>query len=185
MTELSETQIQNKAVCTRCNTDYSNNILEKMCMGKTSVCQMCRAELSGKYAGLPPKPFFKATLPMPPSVNHYWAKSVKRVKGKSYVHVRLSDRATKFRNDVVAQVADIAQRHGSIRTHNGRIKAVVTLHGATKRSFDVDNFMKGIGDALTHSRVYKDDKQIDELIVKRGEVIKGGRVDVELYELNT
>lgn len=50
MTELSETQIQNKAVCTRCNTDYSNNILEKMCMGKTSICQMCRAELSGKYA---------------------------------------------------------------------------------------------------------------------------------------
>ena len=45
--------------------------------------------------------------------------------------------------------------------------------------------MKGIGDALTHSRVYKDDKQIDELIVKRGEVIKGGRVEVELYELNT
>ena len=50
MTELSETQIQNKAVCTRCNTDYSSNILEKMCMGKTSICQMCRAELSGKYA---------------------------------------------------------------------------------------------------------------------------------------
>lgn len=183
MTELSEAQIQNKVVCTRCNTDYSDNILEKMCMGKTSICQMCRAELSGKYAGLPPKPFFKATLPMPPSVNHYWSKSVGRAKGKSYVHVRLSDRATKFRNDVVAQVADIAQRHGSIRTHNGRIKAVVTLHGATKRSFDVDNFMKGIGDALTHSRVYKDDQQIDELIVRRGEVIKGGRVDVELYEL--
>lgn len=129
------------------------------------------------------KPFFKAQLPMPPSVNHYWAKSVKRAKGKSYVHVRLSERAHKFRNDVVAQVADIAQRHGSIRTHNGRIRAVVTLHGATKRSFDVDNFMKGIGDALTHSRVYKDDKQIDELIVKRGEVIKGGRVEVELYEI--
>lgn len=128
-------------------------------------------------------PFFKATLPMPPSVNHYWAKSVKRAKGKLYVHVRLSDRATKFRNDVVAQVADIAQRHGSIRTHNGRIKAVVTLHGATKRSFDVDNFMKGIGDALTHSRVYKDDKQIDELIVKRGEIIKGGKVAIELYEI--
>lgn len=129
------------------------------------------------------QPFFKATLPMPPSVNHYWAKSVKRAKGKQYVHVRLSDRAKKFRSDVVAQVADIAQRHGSIRRHNGRIRAVVTLHGATKQSYDVDNFMKGIGDALTHSLVYKDDKQIDELIVKRGEVIKGGQVDVELYEL--
>ena len=129
-------------------------------------------------------PFFKATLPMPPSVNHYWSKSVGRAKGKSYVHVRLSDRATKFRNDVVAQVADIAQRHGSIRTHNGRIRAVVTLHGATKRSFDVDNYGKGLFDALTYCKVYKDDSQIDQLEVKRGEVIKGGRVDVELYELN-
>lgn len=129
------------------------------------------------------QPFFKANLPMPPSVNHYWAKSVGKAKGKQYVHVRLSDRAKKFRGDVVAQVADIAQRHGSIRQYKGRIRAVVTLHGATKQSYDVDNFMKGIGDALTHSLVYKDDKQIDELIVKRGEVIKGGRVDVELYEL--
>ena len=180
MTELSERQ----TTCARCNTDYSNDPLELLIMGDGDVCQMCQAELSGKYAtGLPSEPFFKATLPMPPSVNHYWAKSVGRAKGKSYVHVRLSDRATKFRNDVVAQVADIAQRHGSIRTHNGRIRAVVTLHGATKRSYDVDNFMKGIGDALTHSRVYKDDKQIDELIVKRGEVIKGGKVAIELYEI--
>ena len=131
------------------------------------------------------EPFFKAQLPMPPSVNHYWAKSVKRAKGKSYVHVRLSDRAHKFRNDVVAQVADIAHRHGSIRTHNGRIRAVVTLHGATKRSFDVDNYGKGLFDALTYCKVYKDDSQIDEMIVKRGDVIKGGQVSVELYELNT
>ena len=40
-----------------------------------------------------------------------------------------------------------------------------------------------IGDALTHARVYRDDSQIDELVVKRGEIIKGGRVDVELYEV--
>ena len=129
------------------------------------------------------KPFFKATLPMPPSVNHYWSKSVGRAKGKSYVHVRLSDRAHKFRNDVVAQVADIAQRHGSIRTHNGRIRAVVTLHGATKRSFDVDNYGKGLFDALTYCKVYKDDSQIDQLEIKRGEVIKGGKVAIELYEI--
>ena len=134
-------------------------------------------------------PFFTAKLPMPPSVNHYWLKSVKRKKpvrgklSKPYVHVRLSDRANKFRNDVVAQVADIAQRHGSIRTHNGRIRAVVTLHGATKRSFDVDNYGKGLFDALTYCKVYKDDSQIDEMVVKRGEVIKGGQVSVELYEI--
>ena len=129
------------------------------------------------------EPFFKAQLPMPPSVNHYWAKSVGKTKGKQYVHVRLSNRAKKFRSDVVAQVAEIAQRHGSIRQHSGRIRAVVTLHGATKQSYDVDNFMKGIGDALTHSLVYKDDKQIDELFIKRGEVTKGGQATIELYEI--
>lgn len=134
-------------------------------------------------------PFFKAQLPMPPSVNHYWDSCVKyRKPGKGrkggyYVHVYLSARAKKFRNDVVAQVADIAQRHGSIRTHNGRIKAVVVYHGATKRSFDVDNFNKGLFDALTHSLVYKDDSQIDSLVVDRGDVVKGGLVDIELYEL--
>ena len=28
-----------------------------------------------------------------------------------------------------------------------------------------------------------DDEQFDEITVKRGEIIKGGRVDVELYEI--
>lgn len=126
-------------------------------------------------------PFFKATLPMPPSVNHYWGKSVKSGGGRKYVHVYLTARGKEFRAAVVGYVASL----NSIRTHQGRIKAVVTLHGATKRNYDVDNFMKGIGDALTHARVYRDDSQIDELVVKRGEIIKGGQVDVELYELNT
>ena len=38
-------------------------------------------------------------------------------------------------------------------------------------------------DALTYCKVYKDDSQIDEMIVKRGDVIKGGQVSVELYEI--
>ena len=91
------------------------------------------------------EPFFKATLPMPPSVNHYWGKSVKSGGGRKYVHVYLTAKAKKFRASVIAYVASL----NGIRTHQGRIKAVVTLHGATKRNFDVDNFMKGIGDALT------------------------------------
>ena len=71
-------------------------------------------------------PFFKATLPMPPSVNGYW---LVKPKGKY-----LSARARKFRSEVIAYVASL----NGIRTHQGRIKAVVTLHGATKRKFDVD-----------------------------------------------
>jgi len=180
MTELSEDQIQNRIVCNRCNEDYTGQMIEIISMSADGNCQMCRAELSGKFAtAQPPKPFFKADLPMPPSVNHYWAKCVKRSKGKPYVHVYLSAKAFKFRGEVIAHVASLE----SIRTHTGRIKAVVTLHGATKRSYDVDNFNKALFDALTYSRVYKDDSQIDELIVKRGEVIKGGLLQVELFEV--
>ncbi len=117
------------------------------------------------------QPFFKATLPMPPSVNGYW---LVKPKGKY-----LSAKARMFRSEVIAYVASL----GRIRTHTGRIKAVVTIHGRDKRKFDIDNYQKALWDALTHARVIDDDELIDELNIKRGEVIKGGRVEVELYEL--
>lgn len=117
------------------------------------------------------EPFFKASLPMPPSVNGYW---LVKPKGKY-----LSDRARKFRSEVIAYVASL----GRIRTHTGRIKAHITICGRDKRKFDIDNYQKAVWDALTHAKVIADDELIDELIIKRGEIIKGGRVDVELFEI--
>lgn len=38
-------------------------------------------------------------------------------------------------------------------------------------------------DSLTHAKVIADDELIDELIIKRGEIIKGGKVAIELYEI--
>lgn len=46
MTELSEQQ----TICTRCHMDYSNNPLELLIMVNGGICQICQAELSGKYA---------------------------------------------------------------------------------------------------------------------------------------
>lgn len=46
MTELSEQQ----TTCTRCNADYSNDPLELLIMGESGICQVCTAQLSGKYA---------------------------------------------------------------------------------------------------------------------------------------
>ena len=76
------------------------------------------------------EPFFKAQLPMPPSVNHYWGKAVRYKNGKPYVHVYLTAKADKFRSDVIAHVANL----GRIRTHTGRIGAQVTIHGRDRRS---------------------------------------------------
>ena len=116
-------------------------------------------------------PFFKADLPMPPSVNGYW---LVKPKGKY-----LSARAKLFRSEVIAYVASL----GRIRTHTGRIKAYITIHGRDKRKFDIDNYQKAVWDALTHAKVIADDELIDELIIKRGEIIKGGKVAIELYEI--
>ena len=69
-------------------------------------------------------------------------------------------------------------------THTGRIRAHITVHGRDRRKFDVDNYQKAVWDALTHARVIADDELIDELIIKRGEIIKGGMVKVELYNLS-
>lgn len=117
------------------------------------------------------KPFFKASLPMPPSVNGYW---LVKPKGKY-----LSANARKFRGEVIAYVASL----GSVKTHTGRIKAYITIHGRDKRKFDIDNYQKAVWDALTHARVIADDELIDELIIKRGGIIKGGQVEVELFEI--
>ena len=117
------------------------------------------------------KPFFKADLPMPPSVNGYW---LVKPKGKY-----LSAKARKFRSEVIAYVASL----GRIRTHTGRIKAYITIHGRDKRKFDIDNYQKAVWDALTHAKVIADDELIDELSIKRGEIIKGGKVAIELYEI--
>lgn len=105
------------------------------------------------------------TLPLPPSVNTYWRV---RPKGKY-----LSDRAKRFRADVVALVA----KENSIRTHTGRIKAVLTIHQRNKGKCDIDNYAKGTLDVLTHCRIIADDELIDDLHIIRG------AVKVELFEI--
>ncbi len=128
------------------------------------------------------KPFFQATLPFPPSVNDYWGKKValNPFTKKRYVQVYLTNNAKMFRSIVIAHVADL----GRIRTHTGAIKADVTLHPADRKKRDVDNYCKGLFDALTHARVIKDDSQIKEMTVRFGENVKGGACVIKLYELD-
>ena len=68
MTELSEDQIQNRIVCNRCNEDYTGQMIEIISMSADGNCQMCRAELSGKFC-TSVKPVVSFSLDYPPSVN--------------------------------------------------------------------------------------------------------------------
>ena len=65
-----------------------------------------------------------------------------------------------------------------------RLKAEITFHFATKRRADLDNFCKGLFDALVCNGLCLDDEQFDDIHLKRGEVIKGGLIKIKVFEIN-
>lgn len=104
---------------------------------------------------------------IPPSVNHYWVASRKR----RY----LSEKARKF-HEVVRQIVPSHQS-------TSRLKLDVTFHFPNKRCRDIDNYLKATIDSLVKCGLCKDDEQFDELLVKRGNVIKGGLIRLVVSEI--
>jgi len=51
-----------------------------------------------------------------------------------------------------------------------------------KRKRDIDNYLKILLDSLT-GKVWVDDCQIDCIVISREEVIKGGRVTLDVREI--
>lgn len=108
-------------------------------------------------------PTFFFILPYPPSVNTYWG-----FQG----HRRfLTVKAVAFKAAVAVAVA-------GARLGTARLEVRVMAHAPDKRTRDLDNILKPLGDALMQAGLFNDDSQIDRLIVERGEVVKGGRADV-------
>lgn len=110
------------------------------------------------------------TLPLPPSINHYFARNGNR----TYLPAKVKE----YRK----QVAEIVAAAGHA-TLDGRLAVFVAVHPATRAKTDLDNRAKGLQDALTHAGVWLDDEQIDSLHLVRREVIKGGQVKVVITEI--
>lgn len=110
-------------------------------------------------------PIFECEIAtVPPSVNHYWLSNGK----KRY----LSDRARAFHR-IVKQ---IVPSHKTL----ARLKLEVTFHFPDRRTRDIDNYLKATIDSLVKCGLCIDDEQFDELIVKRGNVIKGGLIKLKV-----
>jgi crossover junction endodeoxyribonuclease RusA len=109
-------------------------------------------------------------LPFPPSVNTYWRHSQRGTY--------LSPQGKAFRVNALAAIKsqDIRQ------FGEARVKVQISLHRGDKRDYDVDNYSKGVLDALTHSGVLADDEQVDELRIVRGEIAKDGACYVTIKE---
>jgi len=57
------------------------------------------------------------------------------------------------------------------------------VNAPDKRRRDLDNLPKALLDGLTHSGIWDDDSQIDDLRIMRGEIVKGGSVTVVIDEV--
>ena len=95
---------------------------------------------------------YQITLRFPPSVNRYWRHVVIRGQPRSL----LSKPARQYRDDVIAAVLAAGQPE----TFTGPVEVDVVYRAPDRRRRDVDNYHKGILDALQHAGVFADDRQV-------------------------
>lgn len=113
-------------------------------------------------------------LPWPPSLNAMWRHVVLPSRtGKGRSCTLLSKEGRGYRERVVKQCA-------GGEALRGRVKVTLELYPPTRRACDVDNYSKAILDALTHSGVWGDDSQVDDLRIIRRDVLRGGRCTVTI-----
>lgn len=114
-------------------------------------------------------------MPWPPSTNAIWRNVGKRTL--------LSKEARVYRNRAMGELLAQGAAHKKIA---GRVSVEVTLHPRNAQSFDIDNKLKALLDALTYSRVWLDDGQVDEIVVRRSaEQREGGQAVVTIRDMNS
>ena len=108
-------------------------------------------------------------LPFPPTVNGYYKHS------KWGVHISKSGKL--FRERVAEECAEQSCSGLMLDT---TILVDVILYPPDRRTRDLDNYMKGLLDALTQAKVWADDSLIDTLRNYRGAVTSGGFTKVRI-----
>jgi crossover junction endodeoxyribonuclease RusA len=109
-------------------------------------------------------------LPLPPTINHYY--------GQRGPRKFIKKDGIQYRQDV-QEIVTLAGHPMQL----GRLAVFVAVFPANRIRQDIDNRLKSLLDALTHSGVWEDDSQIDDLHIVRQSVIKGGRVSVVITEI--
>ena len=64
-----------------------------------------------------------------------------------------------------------------------RISIDIKLYAPNRRKYDIDNRIKPLLDALAFAVVFPDDEAVDKITVTRQEIVKGGKVIVELQKI--
>lgn len=113
-------------------------------------------------------------LPFPPTVNTYW-----RIFNNRMI---LSKRGRQYKKDVQSAIG--IEAFSSAFPLLGRLSVHIEIYPPDKRRRDIDNCAKAVLDAVGAAGIYKDDCQIDYLILERQEVRKGdGHVVVKVIAI--
>lgn len=111
------------------------------------------------------------TIPFPPTVNH-----MMRTSGKQ----RYLSPEYKAFNGLVSY---IVKRDRVTRFGDKRLAVAIELCPPNKRRFDIDNRVKPTLDALVKAGVMDDDSQVDQIHVRRGDIVKVGCAVVTIEEV--
>lgn len=114
---------------------------------------------------------YRISLPWPPGNNHLFSvfrgRKIKSKKGREYTAA------------VIKQITEANQQY----LLTGSLKVKITAYPPTRVKRDLDNLFKSPLDSLTQAGVIADDSLIDDVRMVRGEVVKGGRIDVLITQM--
>jgi crossover junction endodeoxyribonuclease RusA len=116
------------------------------------------------------------SLPWPPSNNRYYRHIA---KGAHAGRTLLSFEGRDYREAVKA----IVGARSAEKALECRLLVRIYAFPPDARRRDLDNLLKSVLDSLQHANVYKDDSQIDSLIIHRQGKISGGRLYVFVEEI--
>lgn len=105
----------------------------------------------------------------PPSVNNYYVKTRRGIF--------ISKQGRLFREQV--EIASLEQGVLNL-VIDYRITVDVILYMPDRRVRDLDNYMKGLLDAITHAKIWVDDSLIDTLNIHRGIQMKAGKSELRI-----
>lgn len=114
---------------------------------------------------------YRIELPWPPGNNHLFSvfrgRKIKSKKGREY---------TALVNQCILETNQQYQL-------TGRLKVKILAYPPTRARRDLDNLFKAPLDCLTKAGVIADDSLIDDVRMVRCEVVKGGKLEIIITEL--
>lgn len=127
----------------------------------------------------------EATLPYPPSVNHYWGHKVfKNRYGKSLVQTYITKDGTQYQKtagEILKLSINPLYRKSGIFPLNGDLIVEERFWMPDHRKRDLDNVQKALWDTITKARIWVDDSQVKDVRQSFAGVCKDGMTLIRIF----